>query len=131
MSDSTDVAHQLLTELQEAVTAKDEERMMALFADEVVLFGTTAANLDRGQTHEYIQAVLAQPGAIRWEFDQVVPVARDGAVLAFACVGSVGFDDASGEPDGERQPFRLSCVAAHEDGRWRLTHFHGSVPEAG
>jgi uncharacterized protein (TIGR02246 family) len=127
---ATHLAHQLLSELQGAVAAKSLDRMTALFTDDVVLFGTVAANVDREQTLAYVQAVLAQEGTIRWEFEQVLPVVHTPDVLAFACVGSVGFDDEAGHPDGDRQPFRLSCVAVEEDGRWRLSHFHGSVPEA-
>ena len=119
----------LLAELQSAVTARDLDRLEALFDDETVLFGTAAANLDREQTLSYLRAVVGQEGTIRWVFDDVVPLVSEPGVLCFAAVGTVGFDDETGQPDGDRDPFRLTCVAVQRDGRWRLRHFHGSVPQ--
>lgn len=52
-------------------------------------------------------------------------------VLAFAVVGTVGFEDAQGKPIGVRDAFRLTCVAVLREGQWRLRHFHGSVPQQG
>ena len=48
----------------------------------------------------------------------------------FAVLGTVGFEDEQGRALGVRQPFRLTCVAVVRDGRWRLRHFHGSVPQS-
>lgn len=61
--------------------------------------------------------------------DRVVPVLDEPTVLAFAVVGTVGFEDAQGQTLGERDAFRLTCVAITRDGTWRLRHFHGSVPQ--
>jgi hypothetical protein len=96
-----------------------------------VLFGTAAANLDRTQTDAYVARVIAQEGILRWGWDQVVPVLDEPGVLAFAVVGTVGFEDAQGQLVGERDAFRLTCVAVLREGHWRLRHFHGSVPQQG
>jgi SnoaL-like protein len=94
-----------------------------------VLFGTAAANLDRAQTVAYLAQLAGQEGTIRWEWGQVLPLFNRSEVLVFAAIGTVGLDDAQGRPVGEREPFRLTCVAVAQDGHWRLRHFHGSVPE--
>jgi hypothetical protein len=125
----TPTAHVLLAALQDAVARKDERALGRLFDDEVVLFGTTAENLDRAQTEAYLARVLTQPGTLRWEWHQVVRLWESREVLAFAAVGTVGFDDEQGRPDGPRDDFRLTCVAVSTWDGWRLRHFHGSVPE--
>jgi ketosteroid isomerase-like protein len=131
MSDPEQVARGLLGALQEAFAAHDLAAVTRLFDDEVVLFGTAAANLDRTQTDAYVARVIAQEGILRWGWDQVVPVLDEPGVLAFAVVGTVGFEDAQGQPVGERDAFRLTCVAVLRQGQWRLRHFHGSVPQQG
>ena len=129
MTDAEHTARGILAELQDAVAAKDHDRLARLMADDVVLFGTAAANLDRDQTLAYLARVLAQEGTIRWEWDCVAPLVTAPDLLAFAAVGTVGLDDADGRAEGARDTIRLSCVAVEENGRWRLRHFHGSVPE--
>lgn len=116
-------ARDLLDALQDAVASKDSATLGRVFDDEVVLFGTAAANMDRAQTDAYLARVLSQPGVLRWEWDEVVTLWRSAEVLAFAAVGTVGFDD---EP---RDPIRLTCVAVSTADGWRLRHFHGSIPE--
>ena len=74
---------------------------------------------------------MDQEGTLRWGWDQVVPVLNEPGVLAFAVVGTVGFEDAQGQSVGERDAFRLTCVAVLRNGQWRLRHFHGSVPQQG
>ena len=129
-TDGDTIAHRLLEELQEAVTAKDVDRLLALFSDDPVLFGTTAANLDRQQTRRYLEMVVDQDGFIRWDFQDVVTLVSSPGLVSFAAVGTVGFDDATGRATGRRDAFRLTCVAVEEGDRWRLRHFHGSVPQA-
>lgn len=95
----------------------------------VVQFGTAAANLDRAQTMAYLELVVVQEGTIRWEWEHVLPLLDKPDLLVFAVIGTVGFDDGQGRPVGGRDDFRLTCVAVAQDGRWRLRHFHGSVPQ--
>ena len=124
-------AEALLAALQAAVAQKDKAALASLFDDEAVLFGTAAENLDRAATGAYLARVVDQPGTVRWGWDQVVPLWESNEVLAFAVVGTVGFDDEQGRPDGPRDDFRLTCVAVSTDDGWRLRHFHGSVPQTG
>ena len=131
MTDLEQVARGILGGLQEAVAGKDHTEAAELFHDDVVLFGTAAESVGRAQTSAYLARVLAQDGTIRWAWDRVVPVFHEPGVLVFAAVGTVGVEDARGRPVGRRDAFRLTCVAVEHGGRWRLRHFHGSVPQEG
>jgi uncharacterized protein (TIGR02246 family) len=121
------IARGILNELQESVAAKNPDRLARLFTDDVVLFGTAAANLDRNETMAYLARVVAQDGIIKWEWDRVAILVSAPALLCFAVLGTVGFEEAAGTAD--RDVFRLTCVAVEQGGRWRLRHFHGSVPQ--
>jgi SnoaL-like domain len=125
-NDDEELARRLLAELQQAVTLKRLDRVLQVFDTDLVVFGTAVANLDSEHSVAYLERVLDQPSPIRWEWDVVRPVARDEQVFCFAAIGSVGF---AGDPDDDREPFRLTCVAVSDGSRWRLRHFHGSVPQ--
>jgi hypothetical protein len=129
MTDSEQLARGILDRMQNAFVSKDPLEVAALFDDELVVFGTAAENLDRAQSLDYVARVLSQDGTVRWGWDEVVPVLNEPDVVVFAVVGTVGFEDAQGQPDGERDVFRLTCVAVPRDGNWVLRHFHGSIPE--
>jgi len=122
------VARGILDRLQNAFGRKDPAEIAALFDDQLVVIGTAAENLDRTQSDEYVARVFSQPGTVRWGWDQVVPVLSEPDVVVFVVVGTVGFEDAQGQPVGDRDAFRLTCVAVARDGNWRLRHFHGSIP---
>lgn len=124
-ADDEALAFRLLTDLQAAMTTRDLDAVVHVFDADLVVFGTAASNLDREASRAYLQHVLAQPSAIRWDWDEVKPIARDDNVFCFAAVGTVGFD---GDPDEERQAFRLTCAAVQDGSVWRIRHFHGSVP---
>jgi uncharacterized protein (TIGR02246 family) len=131
VTDQEQTARQILGQLQDAIAANDLDELTGLLDDDVVLFGTAAANLDRAQTTAYLARVVSQNGTIRWEWEQVLPLLDKSDVLVFAAIGTVGLDDAQGRPVGKRDTFRLTCVAVAQDDHWRLRHFHGSVPERG
>jgi uncharacterized protein (TIGR02246 family) len=128
MPDPLHVARGILERLQNAFVSKDAAQVAELFDDQLVVIGTAAENLDRAQSDEYVAQVFSQPGTVRWGWDQVVPVLSEPDVVVFVVIGTVGFDDAQGQPAGERDAFRLTCVAVARDGTWRLRHFHGSIP---
>ena len=123
------LARQLLQELQAAVASKDLAAVLALFDEDAVVFGTAAANVGAEEVRAYLTRVVEQDGTLRWEWDHIVPLLSDPTALAFAVIGTVGFDDEAGAAVEDRDPFRLTCVAVQSEGRWRLRHFHGSVPQ--
>lgn len=129
MTDAERIARGILAELQDGFVAHDLDAVTSLLDDDAVVFGTAASNLDGEQSRDYIARMIARDGTVRWSWDQVVPVLFETTVVSFAVVGSVGFEDAQGRALGERQPFRLTGVAVLREGRWRLKHFHGSVPQ--
>ncbi|MDP3712417.1 MAG: nuclear transport factor 2 family protein [Mycobacteriales bacterium] len=126
--DEEQTARQILDDLQTAVASKDLDRVVALLDDDVVVFGTAAANLGLEQTTSYLAALLQLDGTVRWGWDHVLPLASEPGLLAFAVLGTAGVEDDDGVPDGDPDPFRLTCVAVLRDDRWRLRHFHGSFP---
>jgi uncharacterized protein (TIGR02246 family) len=119
----------ILGQLQDAVSAQDLAALSSLFDDDIVLFGTAAANMDRHETISYLARVVAQEGTIQWTWDTVVPLVDEPELLVFAVVGTVAMVDSTGRLDGQRDGFRLTGVAVERDSGWRLSHFHGSVPE--
>ncbi|WP_191907953.1 nuclear transport factor 2 family protein [Nocardioides cynanchi] len=130
MTDADQLARGILSELQRGFAAHDLAAVMRLLDDEVVVFGAAGQGLDAEHSRDYVSSMLAQDGVVRWDWDRVVPVLAEPTVVVFAVVGTVGFDDAQGQALGERSAFRLTCVAVLRDGRWRLRHFHGSVPQS-
>jgi hypothetical protein len=130
MTDADQVARGILSQLQLGFVAHDLAVVMDLLDDEVVVFGAGGQGLDAEQSKDYVSRMLAQDGVVRWGWDQVLPVLAEPTVLVFAVVGTVGFDNAQGRAVGERSSFRLTCIAVLRDGRWRLRHFHGSVPQS-
>jgi len=129
MTDAEQVARSILAELQDGFAVHDLAAVTRLLDDEVVVFGAAGEGLDTEQSRDYVARMIAQDGTVRWEWDRVVPLLFEMSILAFAVRGTVGFEDAQGVTLGARQPFRLTCVAVVRDGKWRLRHFHGSVPQ--
>jgi len=129
MTDAEQLARGILAELQNGFAEHDLAAVTTLLDDDAVVFGSAAEGLDGEQSRAYVAGMLAREGTVRWSWYRVVPVLFEPTFLAFGVVGTVGFDDAQGHPLGVRQPFRLTCVALLRDGRWRLKHFHGSVPQ--
>src|ERR1700709_230349 len=107
MSDAELRIRSILDQLQDAVGAKDLDALSAIFNDDIVLFGTGAANMNRHETTSYLAQVIAQGSTIRWEWDTVVPLGDELGLLVFAVVGTVGLEDSDGRPVGQRDAFRL------------------------
>jgi uncharacterized protein (TIGR02246 family) len=128
VTDHEQSARRILDQLQDAIAAKDLARLAELLDNDVVLFGTAAANVGRVATADYLARVVGQDGTIRWEWEQVLPLLDAPDLLVFAATGTVGLDDDQGRPTGARDVIRLTCVAVAQEGQWRLRHFHGSIP---
>jgi hypothetical protein len=71
-------------QLQDAVSARDLAALSSLFDDDIVLFGTAAAHMDRRETTPYLARIVAQEGTIRWTWDTVVPLVDEPGLLVFA-----------------------------------------------
>ena len=121
-----DLAQGILNDLQSAATAHDLPAMLDLLTEDIVLLGSAAASLDRDAATAYVEQVLAYEYPLLWEFETVRVIDSRPEAVTFVALGSVGFDG----PDEPRDPFRLTCLAVDEGDRWRLRHFHGSVPQA-
>ena len=90
-----------------------------------MLIGTAGDARDREGVVRYLTAVVTQPGALRWEWQDVVPFheAEDG--LGFAAFGEVVLAEADTE---FRAPIRLTVFAVRTADGWRVRQFHGSIP---
>lgn len=120
-----DLARSILAELQRAVDARDAERLAALFGDSAVLIGSAGDGRDAEGLHRYLAAVVEQPGALRWEWDEIVPFHQADGALGFAAFGDVVLTEGDAET---RAPIRATIVASRTADGWKLSHFHGSVP---
>ncbi len=56
----------LLTRLQACVDDRDLGALMAFFDDDPVLIGSGAHSFGRAAVHDYLTAIVTQPGVLRW-----------------------------------------------------------------
>jgi Protein of unknown function (DUF2867)/SnoaL-like domain len=124
-SDPVAEAHSILQALQEAVDARDEERLVSLFDASAVLVGAGADARTSEAIRDYLHAVATQPGSSRWEWQEVVPFHAEPGSIGFAAFGEIVVNDAGCE---RRAPFRATLLAVESAEGWRLRQFHGSVP---
>ena len=127
-ADPEHVARTVLAELEERLATHDLDQMADFFTDDVVLIGDAVENFDREATVGYLGLMADMAPTVRWNWERVAVVLDDPGLLVFAAAGSLAFHDASAQPLGDPEPFRLTCVAIQADGGWRLKHFHGSRP---
>jgi SnoaL-like protein len=118
----------VLRTLQELIDARDLEGLLELFDEGSVLIGTSGDGRDRSGILRYLQAVVDQPGALRWEWTEVILFHRADGVVGFAAFGDVVVVEDGSE---WRKPIRMTALAVREGGRWKLRQFHGSIPYAG
>jgi uncharacterized protein (TIGR02246 family) len=118
----------LLEELEERLATHDLSHMADFFTDDVVLIGDAEENFDRETTVAYLRLMANMTSTVRWEWGRVAVVLNAPGLLCFAAAGSMGFHDPAGQLLGDREPFRVTCLAVEEQGHWRLKHFHGSRP---
>lgn len=124
--DGVAIARELLDRLEAGVAARDLSALDELCTSDVVLFGTARANFGPEEVGRYLRLVV-EASSIRWLLDRWSVVHHDGEHLLVAASGQVEFDLGEGL---ERSEFRLSLWLVREDDDWKLSHFHGSVPEA-
>jgi hypothetical protein len=127
VSDAADEARSVLRALQDLIDARDLDGLLDFF-DRGVLIGSSGDGRDRDGVRRYLDAVVHEGGRLRWEWAEVIPFHSTEDVLGFAAFG----DAVVVENDSEwRKPIRMTGLAVRDGGRWRLRHFHGSIPFAG
>jgi uncharacterized protein (TIGR02246 family) len=123
-------ARTVLAELEERPATHDFDRIVDFFTEDVVLIGDAEENFDRDTTVAYLRLMADMTPTVRWEWDRVAVVLNAPGMLSFGAAGSIGFYDPAGQLLGDREPFRVTCLAVQEQGGWRLKHFHGSRPSS-
>jgi uncharacterized protein (TIGR02246 family) len=126
--DSEPSARRVLGELEARLATHDLDQIVDFFTEDVVLIGDAEENFDRDTTVSYLRLMADMTPTVRWEWDRVAVVLKAPGLLAFGAAGSIGFYDPAGQLRGDREPFRVTCLAVEEQGGWRLKHFHGSRP---
>jgi uncharacterized protein (TIGR02246 family) len=119
-------ARSVLAELEERLATHDLAQFVDFFTEDVVLIGDDEEYFDRDATVAYLSVMADMTPTVRWEWDRVAVVLDAPELMSFAAAGSMGFYDPAGQLLGDRAPFRVTCLAVQEQGRWRLKHFHGS-----
>ncbi|MDX6486386.1 MAG: hypothetical protein QOF43_1539 [Gaiellaceae bacterium] len=127
-SDGAEEARAVLRTLQELIDARDLGGLLELFAEGSVLIGASGDGRDRAGVRRYLEARVAQPGQLRWEWTEVVPFHGAEDAVGFAAFGDVVLAEDGSE---WRKPIRMTGLAVREGGRWRLRQFHGSIPFVG
>lgn len=122
-----DDAWSVLRTLQELVDERDLDGLVDFF-DGGVLIGASGDGRDRAGVRRYLEAVVAQPGDLRWEWTEVIPFHRTDDAVGFAAFGEVVVAEDGSE---QRAPIRMTGLAVRDGERWRLRQFHGSIPFAG
>jgi hypothetical protein len=126
--DGADDARAVLGTLQELIDARDLDGLLEFFAEGSVLIGTSGDGRDRAGVRRYLEAVVGQPGELRWEWTEVITFHRTEDAVGFAAFGDVVVAEEGSEL---REPIRMTGLAVREGGRWRLAQFHGSIPFVG
>lgn len=122
-------ARRILAELEERLATHDLDQMADFFTDDVVLIGDDGENFDREATISYLGVMAEMTPTVRWDWNRVAVVLDAPGLMSFAAAGTMGFYDPAGQLLGDREPFRVTCLAVEDQGGWRLRHFHGSAPQ--
>ena len=108
----------------EAFNSRDPERVLALYDQEAVLWGTVSPTLrdTRDGLREYFKALPSQPQGRVTFGEQRVRVYGDTAV-------STGYYTFSNVRDGQtlQFPARFSFTYRQRDGRWMIVDHHSSL----
>jgi ketosteroid isomerase-like protein len=119
-------ARTFLTEMQACVRSVDFGRADALFADDVVAFGTYAAIVTGRDRLEHEQWRNIWPNIREFSFrlDELRCLGTDDAM----CV-VVPWDSLGTRADGTtfERPGRATLLLMHRGGRWQAVHSHFSL----
>lgn len=128
MTDGKAEARTVLGTIQQLVDARDLDGLLELFDDGAVLIGTSGDGRDRAGVERYLEAVVRQPGGLRWEWAEVIPFHRTDEAVGFAAFGDVVL---VGDDSEFRAPIRMTGLAVRDGASWKLRQFHGSIPHPG
>lgn len=121
-----EIARGVLAQLSSAVAARDGTAMKALFEEVSFLIGTTGHAIGAGARDAYIDAVVAQPGDLSWDWHEVIVNHADTSTVSFAALGDIVLTQAGAE---NRRSMRLTgLLHRNAGGPWRFLQFHGSLP---
>ena len=118
-------AQQVLDGLQEKVAARDLPDLLGFFEDPAVLIGTAGDGRTPKTRAAYLEGVVTQPAALRWDWRETMLFYESEDALGFAAFGDVALVNGA---DETRAPIRATFFAVRADRGWRLRHFHGSIP---
>ena len=116
----------MLRTLQDGVDARDLDALLDLFDEDGVLIGTGGDARDRAGVRAYLEAIVGQPGALRWEWDEVIPFHHTDDAVGFAAFGDVVLAENGSE---WRKAIRMTGLAVRDGTAWRLRQFHGSFAQ--
>ena len=127
MVDGADDAWAVLRTLQALIDGRDLDGLVEFF-DGGVLIGTSGDGRDRAGVRRYLEAVVGQPGELRWDWTEVIPFHQTEDTVGFAAFGDVVL---AGTGSESREAIRMTGFAVRDGGRWRLRQFHGSIAFGG
>jgi ketosteroid isomerase-like protein len=120
-------AQQILDALQEKVAARDLPALSEFFEDPAVLIATASDGRTPAARAAYLEAVVTQPAAVRWDWRETTLFFESADALGFAAFGDVVLVDGAEEA---RAPIRATFFAVRSAGGWRLREFHGSIAQS-
>jgi uncharacterized protein (TIGR02246 family) len=123
------IASAFLTEMQACVRTNDFQRAQALFADDVIAFGTYAAVLTGRERLENEQWRNVWPNIREFTFrlDEARCLGNAQAICVVVPWDSIG-TRADGSPF--QRPGRATLLLAERDGQWVAVHSHFSLAPA-
>lgn len=128
-NDPAEVARELLTRLDVAVSSRDLDATLSLFVDNpsVTLIGSEAGETAVGSDAlaQFFRHLYTRPITFGWEWPNPIEGASYGDVIWFFADGEVVEHTAHHD---NRTPYRFTGVALQVDGTWRLALIHGAEP---
>jgi len=118
----------LIEHWQQAVMAKDIERIVSFYADDIISFDAVGALQFKGKAAyrahwEACMKVCPGPGIFEFHQVHIVPAAESAFAFWLARCGGAG-------PDGVVKACWMRVTAGYQriDGQWRVVHEHWSAP---
>lgn len=119
-------ATETLREWTQAFTASDVARIVALYADDALFFGTRDKTLASGldPIRTYFEIALSRDLPRGARIDE-----RHIKVLSEEVVLMTGLDTVTGTRDGQSYASRgrFSFIIQKQGGQWKIVHFHRSA----